>query len=470
MDVSDVLPERLSSDLCRAAAVLGKAKDLLIITHIDADGISAGAIASITLDRLGKRHDVIFEKKVTEDTLRMINGSDAGAVWVCDLGSAYLSGMKRHDVIVTDHHVPDPKWRRKQTFLDDFCDIHHLNPHSYGASGSYDVCGAGMTYLLSKAVDPANEDLAYLAVIGAVGDFQDDREGRLVGYNTAILKDAIAAGDVTASEDLRFYGRDTRPLTQYLQYGGDPPILGITDNPAGVQRFFSDLGIPLKKDGAWRTWTDLDDDERVRATAYLLSMASEEDKNAVAGEVYTLNRFKRGSGLRDAKEYATALNACGRYDDAETGLRICKGDVKAMEDAEKNRLDHRRNISAALSYVKENHMIHERRFVQYFDAGSKIRETVVGIVAGMLLSSGDARKELPILAFADADDGVKVSARASRMLTDRGLDLSLVMKAASEKVGGYGGGHSVAAGATIPRGREKDFLDAAEDLISSQVT
>jgi RecJ-like exonuclease len=111
----------------------------------------------------------------------------------------------------------------------------------------------------------------------------------------------------------------------------------------------------------------------------------------------------------------------------------------------------------------------ERRFVQYFDAGANIRETVVGIVAGMLLNSGDAKKDLPILAFADADDGVKVSARAARVLTDRGLDLSFVMKTASERVGGYGGGHSVAAGATIPKGREKEFLDAAEDIISSQV-
>ncbi|MDR2846662.1 MAG: DHH family phosphoesterase, partial [Candidatus Methanoplasma sp.] len=75
----------------------------------------------------------------------------------------------------------------------------------------------------------------------------------------------------------------------------------------------------------------------------------------------------------------------------------------------------------------------------------------------------------PIFAFADADDGVKVSARASRALTDRGLDLSFVMKTASEVVGGYGGGHSVAAGATIPKGMEDAFLDAVEDIVSSQV-
>jgi RecJ-like exonuclease len=145
------------------------------------------------------------------------------------------------------------------------------------------------------------------------------------------------------------------------------------------------------------------------------------------------------------------------------------GDLSALEDAEKNRLDHRKNISSAISYIKENRLLRERRFVQYFDAGHEIRETVVGIVAGILLNSGEAKRELPIFAFAEADDGVKVSARANRALTDRGLDLSFVMKTASEMVGGYGGGHKVAAGATIPNGKEEEFLDIAEDLVSSQI-
>ena len=187
------------------------------------------------------------------------------------------------------------------------------------------------------------------------------------------------------------------------------------------------------------------------------------------GEIYTITRYEMHTGLRDVKEFATVLNSCGRYDDAETGLRICLGDMTALEDAERNRADHRKHISSALSYIKEGGLLRERRFIQYFDAGPEIRETVVGIVAGILLNSGDANRMLPILAFAEADDGIKVSARANRALTDRGLDLSFIMKTASEIVGGYGGGHKVAAGATIPTGKEEDFLDIVEDLVSSQI-
>lgn len=470
MDGPCTFDNKLIKDLERAASVLRKADSIKVITHIDADGISSGGIAATTLERLGKDYTMVFEKKIAEDTIDAINSSTEDVVWICDLGSAYLSEFKRSGVIVTDHHVPDIKWRSRQTFIDDFHEIHHLNPHTYGVSGSYEICGAGMTYLLSKTVDPKNIDLAFLAIVGAVGDLQDNRESRLVSYNRLILKEAESTGDVLAEEDIRFFGRDYRPLIQFLQYSNDPEIPGISDNNSGCHTFFSELGIPLKENGVPRTWGDLTPEERGSSSKRLLSLVEDDEKKKrLFGEIYTITRFDTQTGLRDAKEFATVLNSCGRYDDAVTGLRICLGDLTALEDAEKNRTDHRKNISSALSYIKENRLLRERRFVQYFDAGPEIRETVVGIVAGILLNSGDARRELPIFAFAEADDGIKVSARANRNLTDRGLDLSFIMKTASEMVGGYGGGHKVAAGATIPEGKEEEFLDIVEDLVSSQI-
>ncbi|MDR1954716.1 MAG: DHH family phosphoesterase [Candidatus Methanoplasma sp.] len=470
MDRDDVFCDKLIGDLRKAAGAVMSAKSVLIVTHIDADGLASGGIASATLDRLDKEYTLTFEKKITEETVAMINSSAEDIVWICDLGSAYLSEFKRPGIIVTDHHIPDAKWRNRQTSIDDFCDIRHLNPHTYGVSGSYEVSGAGMTYLLSKTIDPANKDLAFLAVVGAIGDLQDSRESKLIGYNRAILKEAVSAGDIAIVEDIRYFGRDYRPLVQFLQYGNDPPVPGISDSVSGSTAFFSDLKISLKNGNEPRTWSDLNEKERKAAIGRLLSyIDSEETRRRLFGEIYIITRFAPHTGLRDAKEFATVLNSCGRYDDAETGLRVCLGDMTALEDAERNRSDHRKHISAALSHIKENRLLRERRFVQYFNSGREIRETVVGIVAGILLNSGEAKRELPLFAFAEADDGIKVSARATRALTDRGLDLSFVMKTASEMVGGYGGGHKVAAGATIPDGKEEEFLDIVEDLVSSQI-
>ena len=225
---------RLDRDMKTAAMALEDAKSVRVVTHIDADGISAGAIADSTLDRLGIDHTVVFEKKITEDVISSVNSSKEDIVWICDLGSGYLSEFEKDGLIITDHHVPDPRWRGRQTILDSYCGMHHLNPHSYGIDGSFEVCGAGMTYLLSRAVDPANIDLAYLGVVGAVGDFQDSSYQRLVGLNTEVLKDAVANGDVVAEEDLRYFGRYTRPLNQYLQYASDPSIPGVSEDRKSV--------------------------------------------------------------------------------------------------------------------------------------------------------------------------------------------------------------------------------------------
>ena len=460
---------RLRRDLAQAAGVLRGASSVRVVTHIDADGISAGAIADMTLERMGVEHSVGFEKKITGEVVESVNSSPEDVVWICDLGSGYLSMFDREGVVVTDHHVPDPKWAGRQTTLDAYGSIQHLNPHTYGMDGSYEVCGAGMTYLLSREIDPANADLAHLAVVGAVGDFQDASNRRLVSLNRSIMEDAVAAGDLAVEEDLRYFGRDTRPVNQYLQYSSDPGIPGVSDNPDGCLRLLDSLGIPAKEGCRWRSWSDLDADERSRATDAIRELLGDAWESA-HGEMYRITRYGRKTGISDAKEFATVLNSCGRYDDAASGLRVCRGDVSALEVAARNRAEHRKHISAALSYVRDNHLIRERRFIQWFDAGSEIRETVVGIVAGMLLSSPECRRDIPVIAFAESDDGTKVSARASRGLVGRGLDLSSVMKTAAEFVGGYGGGHTVAAGATIPSDRKEEFLNAVEDLVASQIT
>ncbi len=455
----------------RAADALRDARDVLVISHIDADGITAAAVAARTLERLGKPYTLDFEKKIAAETVAMINASPASLVWICDLGSAYMTQFTRDGVLVTDHHVPDPAWRRGQTVLDGFSGSYHVNPHLWGRDGTTEACGAGMTYLVARTVDPGNRDLAVLGLIGAVGDFQDTAQGRLVGWNRAILADAVANGDAVCRQGLRYFGRETRPLISFLQYGSEPRVPGITDNREGCAELFARFGIPTKDaDGRNRAWDDLGEDEQAVLADELLSrLPDEADRRSLFGEIYYLPRYPAHTGLRDAKEFATTLNSCGRYDDAGTGVRLCLGDETALKEAEQNRTEHRRNIAGALSMVQENHLLRERRYLQWFDAGDSIRETVVGIVAGMLLNAEGVRHDLTMIAFARADDGIKVSARAPRPLLDRGLDLAAVMTKCAAAVGGLGGGHSVAAGATIPPGKEEVFLALTEDEIARQL-
>ncbi|RME73609.1 MAG: phosphoesterase, partial [Chloroflexi bacterium] len=62
--------------------------------------------------------------------------------------------------------------------------------------------------------NPANRDLAYLGVIGAVGD-RHNRAGKLVGQNRLALEQAVALGDVHLEEN---NGQEQYWLTRF----GDP--------------------------------------------------------------------------------------------------------------------------------------------------------------------------------------------------------------------------------------------------------
>jgi RecJ-like exonuclease len=49
------------------------------------------------------------------------------------------------------------------------------------------------------------------------------------------------------------------------------------------------------------------------------------------------------------------------------------------------------------------------------------------------------------------------------------LDLGFVCRTAAQSVGGTGGGHTIASGATIPKGKEKVFIEKADKIVGEQM-
>mgnify|MGYP006234222645 FL=1 len=75
----------------------------------------------------------------------------------------------------------------------------------------------------------------------------------------------------------------------------------------------------------------------------------------------------------------------------------------------------------------------------------------------------------PIFAFAETEDGdLKVSGRGTTALVENGLNLAEIMSLSAQHVGGEGGGHNIAAGATIPLNTEKMFLEKTKTLLLLQ--
>ncbi len=449
-----------------------------VYSHIDADGICAAAIASEALGRAGIEHSVDFLKKLDSATVESIKDSNPPLAWFVDLGAGQLEFMKGLDAVITDHHEPariePPKSARRDLFA--FAEAEStflmLNPHDFGM-GSDDASGASCTYAVTREMGNSNRDLAATAVVGAVADIQDAEFRRLKGFNREVIADGEAAGVLTASTDLRLFGRETRPLHKFFQYATDPWIPRLSGNEEACISFLLEIGIDLKVDEQWRSWSSLDAGERNRVVSEIVTHMLQRgcgwrEVERLIGEVYTLVREKEGTPLRDAKEFGTLLNACGRYDQAEVGLRVCRGDRDEFYRKAIGLLqDHRETIVNSLGFV-DDIGISRMGSIQYFHGEDKVKDTVVGITASMLLSSGAANRDMPIIAFAKAEDGIKVSARASDALKEKGLDLAIVMREAARRLGGEGGGHMVAAGATIPPGTEEEFLRIVEKLVREQ--
>lgn len=454
-----------------------------IASHIDADGVSAAALAGRSLERGGIEYEVCFFKKLDDEAIKAVKLTGADLVWFTDLGSGSVSKLEGLACVVSDHHVPEtygPGAKRGgQARLTDFTSVMHVNPQMHGLSGASELSGAGSTFLVALAMDEQNMDLVWLAILGAVGDLQDQRTRKLEGLNSVLAKAAEEAGVVRVLDDIRYFGRETRPLHKMLEYSSDPFLPRITGNEEGALGFLLELGIELKDGDSWRSWAGLEEREKNTIVTALKDYLEENRRRPevierLTGQVYEFCREPVGTPLRDAKEFSTLLNACGRHRKAETGLRICMGDRRdSLEEGMALLRDHRSALSKALTWAKGSGVIRMKN-IQFFDAGDEIEDTIVGTVAGMLLGSEGADRTAPMVAFAESTEfssapKSKASARGTQELVSRGMDLSVAIRSAAERVGGIGGGHNIAAGATIPEDRKEDFLEILDQIVGSQL-
>ena len=465
----------------RAAACADRLRDadsVLLASHIDADGLTSAAVAATALRRAEVPFETVFAKQLDAAEIERIAATDHETVLFTDFGSGQLDLIAPHAAdgaftpVVVDHHQPAD--------LPEGVDEpeHHLNPLLFGIDGASELSGAGASYVLARALEPSdgdNRDLAGLAVVGATGDMQAT-DGGLSGANQGIVEEGVAAGVVEEATDLLVYGRQTRPLPKLLEYASDVRIPGITNDQAGAVDFLSELDLDLKTDGEWRRWVDLTMPERRAVASGLVKRAIASGVPAdrideLVGTTYTLTDEEPGTELRDVSEFSTLLNATARYERADVGLAVCLGDRdEALDRARTLLRNHRRNLSEGIEWVTSEGTTVETN-VQWFDAGTRIRETIVGIVAGMAVGTAEIRGDIPILAFAEkSDEEVKVSARGTHTLVRQGLDLSAVMREASRAVGGDGGGHDVAAGATIPTGTRAEFVAEADRIVGDQLS
>jgi single-stranded-DNA-specific exonuclease len=99
-----------------------------------------------------------------------------------------------------------------------------------------------------------------------------------------------------------------------------------------------------------------------------------------------------------------------------------------------------------------------------------INEKIIGTISS-ILSTSLTNPEKPLIAFSNIEEenAAKFSARTTAMALSKGVNLGDVMRIASEKYGGKGGGHNVAAGAQVPIDQTENFINSVNDLVGKQL-
>lgn len=440
------LPEGLLGRISAATEEVRKHPEARLLSHYDADGISSAGILCAAL--LGEDIDfhVTLVRSLEKDTVSRIGSGGYPLIMLSDMGSGVLDALDQLEgsVIVLDHHKPD----------DDSERVFHLNPHLYGIDGMTSSSASAMCMLFAITLDERNWSSLSWAFAGIAGDRQDVED--LTGINLFLLEEGKKRGLLEIRRGSMLPGG---PLGEGLEGSIEPYVVGVSGNRRGTERLLKLAGISPEERG-----DEIDEARRRKLSSLLALRLLRQGCSPGVFEELSRDQYYFPSEGREASQLASLLNACGRMDKEGVGLALTLGDEKALKEAEQLRTAYQREVLNALLEAKA--ALETMDHLQFF---RNRNPSLSGVVCGISMQYfADPRR--PTVALSPVGDKVKVSSRATRDLVEQGIDLSEALREAASAVGGVGGGHAVASGATVPLGKEEEFLTELNRIIGTQLS
>ena len=395
---------------------------ILIVGHLDTDGLAATAIIQDLLTTINKKYSTQILPQISSAFLQQL--PESKSLVVLDGGSTY--SFDRPSLVI-DHH--QETCEHKNVFL--------LNPLLDNLDGTRDACAATIAWVIANELK--RPDKASLAVLGAVGDNQD--KPGLTSYNAQAAKTAQEYG-LQIIRAPKLFGIYSHTIKQLLINSFDLRIPGVTKNPHGVQELLDALKIdPYKK------YSELTKEKQQELLSVL------EQKKSASLPLYEHYSLPFDGVLQDAKRCATFINACGRLQKPELALSILLGGDSSS--APKVLQEYKETLNKAMRVYEEEKDV--RKNIVVFNAKDAIMPAIAGTVCSIVTKSKMVREDVIVLALARYEQGLtKVSARTM----NKKEDLLLLITKAAQAAGGEFGGHRVAAGAIIPSDKENEFIDA----------
>ncbi len=450
-DVPETLPVpfTLRMELKNAVKELMDYKGyVFVICHNDADGLCGGAVLAKALSRAKIMYRVKTVPKINKVIIDDLIEENMSFYIFVDLGSGYVDQIQRlrketgAKVIVLDHHIVK---KGKTDFI-------HINCNSHGVSGSFELSGSMMSFLFSFTLDSTNFDLIDIAIAGAIGDKQNITGFK--GANEKIVDEAVESGYLQRIQALPIYGDS---ISQALEKSIDPYFGGISGKPEAVRELLESIGISLDS-----SIDELSSEDKKRLNSALaFKMVKDRRRIENIREIAIDRYYSPRIGLY-LDEMSDIINSCGKGGNTSLALAYALNPAKFKSEAVEVRKKHVEGLLSSMNKLES--IMENRRNFLYFINPDKGNGGIIAGIAIRYLTEG--RK--PLLSFTEKDDIYDISARGTKVLVDKGLDLARAMSESSSQVGGSGGGHPVASGATIPKEGFKEFLDTLENILEFQ--
>jgi single-stranded-DNA-specific exonuclease len=435
------------------ALVLAHPRRWRVIYHYDADGIASASSAVRAFGRLGYPVQATPLLGVERDRMKGLLAATKGPVLVADTGASWLDLYPSHPfpVVVLDHHkypgVPNPPELPPH--------VAFVNPLDWGVDGMSELCASTLTWLFTVFLDPINWDNAAWGLSGAIGDRM--HVGGFHGLNGILVDEAVRRSIIVRRPGLSLLGSS---LGAALATAIDPFFRGLSGHRAHADTFLREL--TLDPDAPPRS---LSPDESTRLVAALRARLDASGVLPEFAAVLNQERWFLPSHGMDAEELSNLQSATGRAGIPGVGVAMALGDGTAFDRARAAETEWRDGILRGLLRIEE-HGVHAMTGICWFESPeTPLAGTQAGMAMNYLLPP-----DRPVLVFSAGDPGpTKVSGRGTLGLVDRGLDLSTALRSGAAAVGGEGGGHRVASGATIPPGTRDRFLEVVDRAVAEQL-
>ena len=444
--LDDLAPQGLLDRARKAVDLVDAASRIRVFCHYDPDGTTSASILARALMRRGKRIHASMAHALDRASADRLQAESNELLVVSDMGSAQLDLLERlpYPVVVLDHHKP----------VRDSDTVVHVNPHLHGVDGAREMCGATTTWLFTLVLDDRNWDLAGIAMAGAIGDMQ--AAGGFVGVNGALFAEAADRKIVVPERRLSL--RDLL-LAKAIAQSIRPYFRGLSGRPDAAAALLKKAGFD--PDASLR---QLEPAARRKLTSVLAAHLVEQGAAPEALDAIVEDRYWIEPDQIYAQDLEAYVNSCDRLGQEGLGMAVCLGDREALAKAE-GLLD--QYTSRMLGYLTrlEREGLYAKKHVQFFYCDDA---SLSGSVAGTGMQFFFDQTQ-PVLALSVQDGQTKVSARGTRGQIASGIDLAIALREAAASVGGNGGGHNIASGATIPKGKEDKFIGTVDEIVGRQI-